>query len=689
MTLRNTLLTAAAVLAINSVAGPALAQSAGTFNLGQIETVTVTAAQVNQPVAMSQSTLSNETLNTFHDTNLNQALDMMPGVAASTSGGSRNEQLLFVHGFDRLQTPISIDGIRVYLPADNRLDFGRFLTADIAQVQVAKGYVSVLNGPGALGGAINLVTRKPVSAFDIDARAGMVGGSSGSFNGSDASLSIGTNQGDFYLQGSVSWVEQQQSELSGNYTPTATQPGGFRLNSRSRDLTLHAKVGYTPNETDEYSLSYIQETGAKDAPFAVSDPVSTQRDWQWPYWDISSLYFLSNTSLGGTTYVKTRVYYNTFTNLLSSFDDATFTTKTRPKAFDSYYDDYAYGGNVEAGTEIFAGDMLKATFFYRRDNHDEWQQIYSPKFLEPHQLDVEDTYSVAAENTWHATEQLDVVAGVSYDWRHLLKAQDFVDPTTATGTGTFINYPLADGSALNGQAALIWNPTDTSSYYFNVSDRTRFPTVMERFSTRFGTAASNPGLKTERAANFEIGTKQTLGAWQLNGSVYYSDVTNAIESVILPPPAPVGTTQSQNVGHGAYYGFEAETLGQLTDDLSLGANYTYLMRHIHTPANVAGFQLTGVPTHKAFVWLNWEAMPNLTVTPNLSLASNRWTSNTAGTLYYKSGAFALLGVTLNYRISDKFDINAGMKNIVDQNYQLVGGFPEQGRTFFVGLRFRQ
>ncbi|MBN9553573.1 MAG: TonB-dependent receptor, partial [Alphaproteobacteria bacterium] len=354
-----------------------------------------------------------------------------------------------------------------------------------------------------------------------------------------------------------------------------------------------------------------------------------------------------------------------------------------------YYDDYAYGGNVEAGTELFAGDILKTSFFYRRDNHDEWQQIYSPKFLEPHQLDVEDTYSVAAENTWHATSELDVVAGVSYDWRHLLKAEDFVDPTTATGTGTFIIYPLADGSALNGQAALIWNASDTASYYFNVSDRTRFPTVAERFSTRFGTAASNPGLKTERAANFEIGTKQIVGDWQLNGSVYYSDVSNAIEAVILPPPAPNGTTQSRNVGHGSYYGFEAEAQGMLTDNLGLGANYTYLFRHIHTPANVAPLQLTGVPAHKAFVWLNWNVLPSLTVTPNLSLASNRWTSNTAGTLYYKSGAFALLGVSLDYRLSDRFDLNAGMKNIADQNYELVGGFPEQGRTLFVQLRFRQ
>jgi iron complex outermembrane recepter protein len=685
MTFRTKLLAAAAIL----VASPALAQTAGTFNLGQIETVTVTAEQANQPIAMSQSVLTNETLYTYHDTSLNQTLDMMPGVAASNSGGSRNEQLLFVHGFDRFQTPISIDGIRVYLPADNRLDFGRFLTADISQVQVAKGYVSVLNGPGALGGAINLVTRKPVGEFDVDARSGLTLGTSESLDAEDASLSVGTNQGTFYLQGSVAWVQQRHFELSDSYVPTATQPGGFRINSRTRDLTIHAKAGYTPNDTDEYSISYIQETGAKDAPFAVSDPVSTQRDWSWPYWDISSVYFLSTTSLGDSSYVKTRAYYNTFTNGLFSYDDATFTLQTKPKSFDSYYDDYAYGGNVELGTDLFAGDTLKGSFFYRRDNHDETQQLFSPKFLEPHQLDVEDTYSLALENTWHATSAVDLVGGVSYDWRHLLKAQDFVDPTTPTGTGTFINYPLADGSALNGQAALIWNATDTSSYYFNISDRTRFPTVFERFSTRFGTAASNPGLKTERAANFELGTKQNILGWQLNGSVFYSDVSNAIEAVILPPPAPAGTTQSQNVGHGAFYGFEAETQGQITDNLSLGANYTYQIRHIHVPANVAPLQLTGDPAHKGFVWLNWNVIPDLTLTPNLSLASNRWTTNTAGTIYYKTGAFALLGVSMNYRVAEQFDIDAGIKNLADTNYQLTGGFPEAGRTFFVQLRFRQ
>lgn len=685
--LKYGLLPAFSIASLSLVGNASAQTSPDTFNLGQIETVTVTAQQA-APTAMSASTLTNDTIYTYHDTSLNQTLDMMPGVAASDSGGARNEQLLFVHGFDRFETPISIDGIRVYLPADNRLDFGRFLTADLSQIQVAKGYVSVLNGPGAMGGAINLVTKKPTGEFDVDARSGLTLGNSGSLDSEDASLSVGTNQGNYYLQGSVAWVEQQRFELSDDYTPTSTQAVGFRDNSRSRDLTLHVKAGYTPNDTDEYSISYIQETSAKDAPFAVSDPLSSQKDWTWPYWDISSVYFLSNTALGDSSYVKTRLYYNTFTNGLFSYDDASFTAQTKPKSFDSYYDDYAYGGNIEMGTDLFSDDTLKGSFFYRRDSHDEWETIFSPAFTEPHQVTVEDTYSFAAENTWHATQALDVVAGVSYDWRHLLQAQDYIDPSGST-PGQFVNYPLADGSALNGQGALIWNATDESTYYANISDRTRFPTIAERFSTRFGTAASNPDLKAERAANFEIGTKQNVFGWHFDGSVFYSDVSNAIEAVILPPPAPNGTTQSQNVGHGAYYGLEASLVGQITDDLDLGGNFTYQVRHIHTPSDVTPLQLTGDPMYKGFVYLDWQALPDLTITPNLSLASNRWTSNTAGTLYFKTGAFALAGLSLDYRFADHFDINAGVKNLFDENYQLTAGFPEAGRTFFLQLRFKQ
>ena len=107
------------------------------------------------------STISNRQMETFARDSLDRAVNLVPGVVAETTGGPRNEQNIYVRGFDRWQVPLTIDGIRVFLPADNRLDFARFLTPDIAEVQIAKGYVSVLDGPGGMGGQINLVSRRP------------------------------------------------------------------------------------------------------------------------------------------------------------------------------------------------------------------------------------------------------------------------------------------------------------------------------------------------------------------------------------------------------------------------------------------------------------------------------------------------------------------------------------------------
>ncbi|MGD9658597.1 MAG: TonB-dependent receptor plug domain-containing protein, partial [Methylocystis sp.] len=116
-------------------------------------------------------TITNRQMETFSRDTLDAAVNLAPGVNSQLVGGTRNEQNIYVRGFDRWQVPLTVDGVRVYLPADNRLDFARFLTADIAEVQIAKGYVSVLDGPGGMGGQINLVTRKPSRELELEGRA--------------------------------------------------------------------------------------------------------------------------------------------------------------------------------------------------------------------------------------------------------------------------------------------------------------------------------------------------------------------------------------------------------------------------------------------------------------------------------------------------------------------------------------
>lgn len=647
----------------------------GVFTLGQLDMV-------------GGTSITNDAMWTFSKDTLDQSLALAPGVAASNSGGSRNEQLIFVRGFDRWQVPLSIDGIRMYRPADNRIDFSSFLTADVSEVQIAKGYTSVLNGPGGLGGAINLVTKKPTKAVDGEIQGGMIFGTDGQYEGYKTYASLGTRQKGYYAQVSGALLDTDGWYLSDDFAPTAVENGGERDHSYKDNWQVNAKIGLTPNATDDYSITYQKINSGKGAPYHINDPVATQRYWDWPNTEQENIYWLSHTKVGEASFVESKLYYTAFSDQLNSYDDPAQTTQSTPKAFRSKYDDWAAGGSILAGTEITSWDTLKASFHYRRDQHAETQGYNvrgvscgstRPCFMEPEQLDVEDTYSVAVENTVHVTKRLDVVAGISYDWRNLYKAEEFT-----TDQGMF-EYDKKDSDAFNWQSAVIYRYNNTDSVHASVSDRTRFPTIFERFSSRFGGATSNPGLLPEQATNYEIGWSSNFARnSQVSAAVFYSDVTDMIQSIpfIFNGNA---VSQSQNVGDGNFYGVEFSMDYALSNNLLIGGNITWLRRNVTNPSNPE-FELTGMPEVKGIVYMTYKVTDALSITPSVEFANDRWTVTTDGEDYYRTGAFALANIQAEYDFDDKTSLMLAARNLLDEDYQLTDGYPEAGRTFFANMR---
>lgn len=676
------------------------------FTLGQLDLI-------------GGSTITNEAMWTYNKQSLDKAVDILPGVTRHNAGGSRNESDIYVRGFDRQRVPLSIDGVRIYLPADNRLDFNRFLTPDLSEIQVQKGYVSVLNGPGGMGGAINLVSRKPTKAVELEGRSGVVtGGDLDDLNSWNSYAYAGTRQDMFYGQISGNIVDQDHFTLSDDFDVVRRQneDGGERELSGFEDWRVNAKFGFTPNATDEYSLNYTVQQGEKNSPLHTRGQSVQGRLWDWPRWDTSTASWLSKTQLGDASYIKTNAYYNTFDSDLA-FYTLSNAPNLRGLTTISPYRDFSYGGFVEAGTNLIPMNTLKGVIHYRKDEHEEGDVGPTGVPLEAKARNIDETWSFAVENTFHATRNFDVVAGVSYDMNEVLLAE-----STRAGAPFIVDrQPEADADAWNWQAAAIYRYSDTGKTHASVSSRTRFPTTFDRYSTRFGTRTANPFLLPERATNYELGVSETL--WRrarVSSSIFYSDLEDTIQNVF------VGSSGSSAIlgvnASGRHHGFEFSADVDITRTLRIGGNYTYLQRDIDY-ANATGFGITpaqrnalafakeeGTPTHEAFLYVSWDATPKLTLTPSLEIASDRNAMITScrSTLlpggsrcppagpppptlmpnYVETGAYTRLNFQAEYRVNDNFTAAVGATNLLDENYALAEGFPEPGRQFFANGRVK-
>lgn len=178
----------ASAFVLPAVAGDAL-------QLGTVEVVGHVGA-----TSSDETTVGREKMEEFNRDTVGAAAALVPGM--SVSHNSRNEDIVYLRGFDVRQVPLFIDGVPTYVPYDGYVDFGRFTTFDLAEIRVAKGAASLLYGPNTLGGAINLVTRKPARLLEGDVRADVGSGSERRM-----AANLGSNQGQWYFQVGASYLD--------------------------------------------------------------------------------------------------------------------------------------------------------------------------------------------------------------------------------------------------------------------------------------------------------------------------------------------------------------------------------------------------------------------------------------------------------------------------------------------------
>ncbi len=171
-----------AVIAVALRAAPARADGAPPPET-TLGTVVVTATRTEVPlesVTKSVSVVSGQDIANQQANVVVDALRTVPGVDVSQTGSAGTTASIFIRGADADQSLILIDGVEVNSPTLGGFNFGNIMTDNVGRIEVLRGGGGTLYGSQAIGGVINVISRKGEGAphFSVASGGGNIGTSS-------------------------------------------------------------------------------------------------------------------------------------------------------------------------------------------------------------------------------------------------------------------------------------------------------------------------------------------------------------------------------------------------------------------------------------------------------------------------------------------------------------------------------
>ena len=262
------------------------------------EVIMVTATRTETPVSQlpdSVSIISKEQIDQQKATTIFEALRSVPGLNIRKSGSIGRQSEMTIRGSSTSQVLVMIDGVQVNSATTGTFNFANLTTDNIERIEVVRGAQSTLYGSDAMGGLINIVTRKGKGKpkFSIRSEFGTLertfnesinsSGSLGKFNYSvDVARvdSDGRGSDDDYDKTNISSkfgykiseTINFDAAMRYNDSMVALDDGAFRQDpnrfSQSEDFNMNAVVNQSLTDWWSQSLKFS---------FADSDLVSIDR----------------------------------------------------------------------------------------------------------------------------------------------------------------------------------------------------------------------------------------------------------------------------------------------------------------------------------------------------------------------------------------------------------------------------
>jgi len=620
-----------------------------------------------------------------------EAVRNVPGVVIS-GGGRRNDSNFSVRGYGADSVPVYVDGIEMANPYRGEGDAARFLTGDLESIDISKGYSSELLGANALGGIVTMRTAKPKEKLELSWKNSAGFDSMMKFADWTTVAGAGTKQKLFYGKAVFQYRDVDHFRLPASFEPVAYNPqeSGDRLWSNSEDYKLTLLAGVTPGSALDIWASYIYQKADK----GFSPPETRTREysiWQWPRWDRHSISL--NTVFDNNIFkIEGLFYFDKYDNtLIEYFNWKAYKLGIHHEPSD--YDEYTLGGRVTGAWDINSRNTLRAAFTYKKEDH---------KGLDGGELGVhvqEDIISAGIEHSVTPFNKLTFRAGAGFD---ALLPLDFRGSENELMKLMELGYYIIktrDMFLYTWQAGVFFKITDGHELRLTYARKNHFPTMSDRYSTRFGRRLPNSNLGPEIANHFEFGYRGFLlfNMLTVNTAVYYSLMNGKIVNIKLPNPEypPSSVDYARNLDSVSFYGFELAPELELGKWFSWGAAFSLNRYKIgetfsgvkaidHYPEITFNSYIVFTPAEfeavrKAFSKSKaTKHIREISLIPRAEYVSAR-AADTAESLILDG--YFLAHIKLNIGVTRYFSVSFGAENIFDTYYEIRENFPLAGRTY--------
>jgi len=615
---------------------------------GRVETVVVTATRTPQPASKTGESITVITAADLEEQQIAVATDVLqetPGLMVNRNGGVGQQSTISLRGADAGQTVVLVDGVRINDPSatDDTAVMGDLLVNNFDRIEILRGPQSTLYGSDAIGGVVNVITKRGGTTPFV----GTLTGEGGSFDtvhlnaaasGSTENIDYGAGLNFYDTRGT-----QAADRANGN-----TEANGYLHYGATSNVRVHLD----PDMSIDLRTYYVRTHAAFDDGFTPDFLVA------------DSEANAANQLFAGYAGFNLDLLDGTFHNRLAVLG----TTSSR-KFFDSSFD------TIHLNSDDFA-DVLRI----------EYQGTFDPT------PDDEVTFGAETEHSQFRGDSFSTFFGDSTDTGRsrntgvYLQAQHtFLAALTLTG-GARYEHDDTFGSHTSLKVAAAYQiPNAAATLRANYGDGFKAPSLFERFS-EFRPSDGTPPLKPETAKGWEVGIDKALLGNRVTASLTYFErrTNNLIEfdDVCPGPDRPFGCYQ--NVGRTRASGVETEVSAHVTDELTIAANYT----------NLSAIDLTTNPTEalqrnphsKANGTVTWAPNRDWSVGASATYVGPRFDDGTGPRVHLPD--YLLVNIFGSWSLTERYDVFARVENLFDRHYEPLVGFGAPGRAAFIGLRAR-